>query len=378
MKRTFSLLMVLCLLCSVLAVNVFAADSVHFGTSVSKSSVETGETITVTVSTSEITDGRTIYAKLNYDNSLLEYVSHSANHGGDSNNTGSAVLVVVEKSNPTTMSGTLMTVTFKAKAAGTASFSLSGCEATYGLNEIKTYPSSASGASVTITAPHVCAPVAVPAQAATCEADGYEAHYKCECGKLYADAAGTTPISAATPIPAKGHAWDNGKITTEPTCENEGVKTFTCQNDASHTKTEAVAALGHAWDAGKVTTPATCTEDGVMTYTCQNDASHTKTEPIKAGHKLSGWKTDANNHWKVCEVEGCGVIVEKGAHNMKTIDGSKDKQCTVCGLQVKAPVDPTLDNQPKTGDIYAEMAMFAGVAALAVGAVIFAKRKARD
>lgn len=340
MKRTFSLLMVLCLLCSVLAVNVFAADSVHFGTSVSKSSVETGETITVTVSTSEITDGRTIYAKLNYDNSLLEYVSHSANHGGDSNNTGSAVLVVVEKSSPSTMSGTLLTVTFKAKAAGTASFSLSGCEATYGLNEIKTYPSSASGASVTITAPHVCAPVAVPAQAATCEADGYEAHYKCECGKLYADAAGTTPISAATPIPAKGHAWDNGKITTEPTCENEGVKTFTCQNDASHTKTE----------------------------------------PIKAGHKLSGWKTDANNHWKVCKVEGCGVIVEKGAHNMKTFDGSKDKQCTVCGYRVEAPSggDSTLDDQPKTGDIYAEMAMFAGVAALAVAAVVIGKRKARD
>ena len=40
------------------------------------------------------------------------------------------------------------------------------------------------------------------------------------------------------------HIWDEGKVTTEPTCVNKGIKTFKCtQCDA--TKTEDIAALGH-------------------------------------------------------------------------------------------------------------------------------------
>ncbi len=82
-------------------------------------------------------------------------------------------------------------------------------------------------------------------------------------------------------IPALGHKWDDGTITTAPTCETEGKKTFKCTNDGcTETKTESVAALGHDWDDGVVTTPATCEADGVKTYTCKHDSSHTKTENI--------------------------------------------------------------------------------------------------
>ena len=42
------------------------------------------------------------------------------------------------------------------------------------------------------------------------------------------------------------HAYDDGVITTEPTCTTEGVKTFTCQTpNCGHTKTEAVAMVAH-------------------------------------------------------------------------------------------------------------------------------------
>ncbi|MDY4232032.1 MAG: hypothetical protein SOX74_08125, partial [Candidatus Faecousia sp.] len=61
------------------------------------------------------------------------------------------------------------------------------------------------------------------------------------------------------------HTWDEGKVTTEPTCTEKGVKTYTC-TVCKETKTEAIAALGHV-DADKdnkcdrcgatISTPAT-------------------------------------------------------------------------------------------------------------------------
>ncbi|MBE7079721.1 MAG: leucine-rich repeat domain-containing protein [Clostridiales bacterium] len=39
------------------------------------------------------------------------------------------------------------------------------------------------------------------------------------------------------------HEWDNGLITTQPTCEEKGVKTFSC--DCGESYTEEVSALGH-------------------------------------------------------------------------------------------------------------------------------------
>ena len=79
------------------------------------------------------------------------------------------------------------------------------------------------------------------------------------------------------------HTWDEGKVTTEPTCTKAGVKTYTC-TVCKETKTEAIAALGHKWDDGKVTKAATCTEAGVKTYTC-TVCKETKTEAIAAlGH----------------------------------------------------------------------------------------------
>ena len=42
------------------------------------------------------------------------------------------------------------------------------------------------------------------------------------------------------------HTWNAGTVTTAPTCETDGVKTYTC-NSCYDTKTEAVPALGHKW-----------------------------------------------------------------------------------------------------------------------------------
>lgn len=44
------------------------------------------------------------------------------------------------------------------------------------------------------------------------------------------------------PIECTKHDWDEGKVTTEPTCTKEGIKTYTCKNCAT-TKTETIKAL---------------------------------------------------------------------------------------------------------------------------------------
>ena len=136
----------------------------------------------------------------------------------------------------------------------------------------------------------------VDAVAATCEEDGNIEYYTCEnCGKFFSDAAGKTEITEAdTIITAKGHDWDEGKVTTEATCETDGVKTFTCANDKSHTKTEVIPAIGHKWSEWKTTKEATCSEKGTEERICENDAEHKETREIPVDpktHKWGEWKT---------------------------------------------------------------------------------------
>ena len=68
--------------------------------------------------------------------------------------------------------------------------------------------------------------------APTCTEKGYTTH-TCACGDSYVD----------TYVDALGHAWDNGKVTKEPTETETGVKTFTCTR-CHETKTESIPATG--------------------------------------------------------------------------------------------------------------------------------------
>ena len=110
----------------------------------------------------------------------------------------------------------------------------------------------------------------------------------------------------------------------------------------------------------------TCTEKGnTAYYTCDGcdkwfeDATGAseitdKTSVILAatGHSASDWKSDNTDHWKECTVVGCGVIIEgsKAAHTAgewiidtpatATTDGSKHKECTVCGYTMATETIP--------------------------------------
>ncbi len=88
-----------------------------------------------------------------------------------------------------------------------------------------------------------------------------------------------------------GHNWDSGKITTQPTCLKEGVRTYTCKRDSSHKYTEVVPALGHDYVPGA--TAPTCTENGTKTYKCSrcNDSYIAYVNP---NNTWSDWMTDSS------------------------------------------------------------------------------------
>ena len=97
------------------------------------------------------------------------------------------------------------------------------------------------------------------------------------------------------------HSFDEGKVTTEPTCEAEGVKTYTCA--CGETKTEVIPATGHTPGA-----EATCTED--QTCTACGDVI---TEAL--GHSSVGeWIIEAVPTYSAdgCKYHICEVCKEKG------------------------------------------------------------------
>ena len=119
---------------------------------------------------------------------------------------------------------------------------------------------------------------------ATCETAGVEAYWKCSvCGKLFSDAEGKTETTLEKlAIPATGHAY--GTPVWKWTDDFKATATFTCANNDAHV--ENVTAIV----TNAVTTEATCEADGVRTYTAKvtfegKEYTDTKTEVIPAtGH----------------------------------------------------------------------------------------------
>lgn len=134
----------------------------------------------------------------------------------------------------------------------------------------------------------------VAGKPATCTETGLTDGISCSvCG---------TVIKAQEEIPAKGHSWNEGEITTAPTCENAGVKTYTC-TVCNETKTEAIDATGHT-PVDVAEQPATCTEAG-----------HT------AGTKCS-----------VCDAILSGMEEIPATGHTEVIDAAKAPTCTETGL----------------------------------------------
>ncbi len=107
----------------------------------------------------------------------------------------------------------------------------------------------------------------------TCSATGTIEYWSCpDCSKNFSDEACTTEATDLTvAINPEAHKWDEGKVTTEPGCITEGVKTYTCQYNSEHTYTESVSATNHKFDVHTPANEATCVKGGNKAYKlCSN------------------------------------------------------------------------------------------------------------
>lgn len=172
-------------------------------------------------------------------------------------------------------------------------------------------------------------------------------HYKCSvCGE-------TKDVTLSNPLGE--HSWDNGKVTKEATCTEDGEKTYTC-TVCNTTKTEVIPAtghqhkevknakkatctedgytgdtyctdcntklesgtvinkLGHTWDNGVITKEATETEEGIKTYTCKT-CGETKTESIPV----------TSHHWDQGTITKKATCTENGEKTYHCTDADCDK-----------------------------------------------------
>ena len=198
----------------------------------------------------------------------------------------------------------------------------------------------------------------VPANGATCTVDGNIEYYECSCGKYYTDSTASVEITDKASVVIKaGHNY--GTLVEEVPAKHTatelkaGMKAhYFCDKCSTYFTAEKVATTesalvipapthsfgdwvktdpenhwkdcscglkseeaAHSWYEATCLAPKTCS---VCEATVGEVTDHT------AGTE---WKNDKNNHWHICTVEGCGVVIEssKAAHDYGT-----DNVCDTC------------------------------------------------
>lgn len=203
-------------------------------------------------------------------------------------------------------------------------------------------------------------------QYAECENDGRKEHYWCSyCQRRFWDSSATSEIYGDDwVLPAGGHNWSSW-TTVAATCEKDGYYYRWC-SECGAEQYEGIPATGHSWDGGKVTTAATHDHAGVRTYTCTScGASWTETIP-KLTYNVY---TRCTPSWS-CWLEGDGDY-EKGASVtiscspleeyefvrwVRTSDGSTVSNSSVYTFSISDDMDVTAVLQKKHVHSWVEVA----------------------
>lgn len=123
--------------------------------------------------------------------------------------------------------------------------------------------------------------VEVKAVAATCESAGNINYWQCTtCDKVFADNLAQAEITLNDTIIAPlSHNWEISVLTV-PSCETNGLITFVCKNDTTHTYTETIDALGHDYNQDNAVWSWDGYAKASVTLTCLRDNRHTVTVEV--------------------------------------------------------------------------------------------------
>lgn len=187
------------------------------------------------------------------------------------------------------------------------------------------------------------------------------------------------------------HKFGESKVTKEATTETEGSKEQECtvckykvvttipkihkhsytdewtKDEISHwhkcTKTDCDEIKDkdyHSFGDWVITVNATITEEGSKQKEC-TVCGYKKIVNIPKIHVHtypSEWTTDETSHWHECTQTGCDEIEDKGDHSFgswiitkhstQTEEGSKYKECTVCGYKVTEEIPISTHNHSFT------------------------------
>lgn len=80
---------------------------------------------------------------------------------------------------------------------------------------------------------------------------------------------------------APGHAWDEGVVTLDPTCDTKGQTTYTCVNCPATKIENNIPKLGHNPQGAILTEQATCIKDGYTYQECLDCGERIRIEEIK-------------------------------------------------------------------------------------------------
>ena len=177
--------------------------------------------------------------------------------------------------------------------------------------------------------------------AATCTSPGYTVRECSVCGDRHIE-----DITPAIPHDYKAHV-------IEATCDAEGKTIHRCDGCGSSFVTDYTEALGHSWDKGTLVTNATCTGEGVMEYRCTRCGYHRLDADPADGH-IPGAPATCTAP-QLCT--RCGAVMEKAlGHDYKsevtaptcTEMGYTTNTCSRCGDTNKS--DYTEPAGHKSGD----------------------------
>ena len=118
------------------------------------------------------------------------------------------------------------------------------------------------------------------------------------------------------------HTWDDGTVTTQPTCTEWGETVFRCTLCDTE-KTEYLPPTGHSYT--ETVTPPTCTESGYTTYTCHCGYSYQGGYVSDLGHDFGEWVTTQE---PTCTEAGTAI-----------------RACTRCPAKLTIPIEALGHNE---------------------------------